>query len=106
MSFAQDLSEVNDFVGTESTNMNPIYEQLLRNILQYGNGPLLIRLLDDDSDLSYYNSNDLSALSQLNVDLGAQYFIGVDLKDDDVSTATEEAGLLVAGLPGNQLKAF
>jgi hypothetical protein len=104
MSVAQDLSEVTAFVGTESSNMNPIYEQLLKNVTQYGNGPLLIRLLADDSTLSNYSTSDLSALSQLNTDIGAEYFIGVDFKDDDVSTATQEASLLAAGLPGKILQ--
>jgi hypothetical protein len=106
LSIAQDLSETTTIVGTSSSNMNTIYEQLLKNILQYGNGPLLIRLLADGNYLSSTNANDLSALSQLNTDLGAQYIVGVDFVDDDLSTATEEASLLAAGLPGAALQGF
>ena len=53
MSIAQDLSEVTAFVGTESSNMNPIYEQLLKNMNQYANGPILIRELADESTVQH-----------------------------------------------------
>jgi len=93
-------------VGTSSTNMNPIYEQLLKNLLQHGNGPLLIRDLADGGNSDIYDPGNLSALSQLTQDLNAQFFIGVDLADDDVATATGEAQQLVAALPGSQLQAI
>jgi hypothetical protein len=93
-------------VGTSSTNMNPIYEQLLKNLVQYANGPLLIRELSDGGNSDVYDPSNLSALSQLNQDLGAQFFVGVDFVDDDVTTATGEAQQLVAGLPGSQLQAI
>ena len=104
LGIGHDLKDTAAIVGTSSANMNPIYEQLLKNILQYGNGPFLIRELADDNVLSYYSAADLSALSQLSSDVGAQFFVGVDFVDDDVSTASAEASLLAAGLPGNELQ--
>jgi hypothetical protein len=54
MGIAQDIAETSDLVGratcndgTCTYNMNPIYEQLIGNLVQYGNGPMLIRLLGD-----------------------------------------------------------
>ncbi len=106
LGIAHDLGQVPAVVGTSSSNMNPIYEQLWKNILQYGNGPLLIRLLADDNSSTFFGSSPLSALFQLNTDIGAQFFIGVDLKDDNLSTAANEASLLAAALPGNKLQAL
>ena len=106
LSIGQQMGDTLTMVGTSSTNMNPIYEQLLKNLIQYANGPLLIRELSDGGNSDVYDAGNLSALSQLNQDLGAQFFIGVDFVDDDVTTATGEAQQLVAGLPGAQLQAI
>ncbi len=106
LSIGQTMGDTLTMVGTSSTNMNPIYEQLLRNLIQYANGPLLIRELSDGGNSDVYDAGNLSALSKLNQDLGAQFFVGVDFVDDDVTTATGEAQQLVAGLPGSQLQAI
>lgn len=97
MGFAQDIAETTDLVGratcndgTCTYNMNPIYEQLIGNLVQYGNGPMLIRLLGDVGD-SYYDQAHLAPLSQLHHDLGVRFFAGVDFKDNDSSIAAEEA---------------
>jgi hypothetical protein len=86
--------------------VNPIYEQLLKNLIQYANGPLLIRELADGGNSDFYDANRLAALSQVSQDLGVQFFVGVNFVDDDVATATGEAQQLVAGLPGSQLQAI
>lgn len=106
LSIGQTMGDTLAMVGTSSTNVNPIYEQLLRNLAQYGNAPLLIRELADGGNSDVYSAGNLSALSQVSRDLGAQFFAGVDFVDDDVATATGEAEQLVAGLPGNQLQAI
>jgi hypothetical protein len=106
LSIGQQMGDTLTMVGTSSTNMNPIYEQLLKNLTQYANGPLLIREKSDGGSSDVYDANRLSALSQLNTDLGAQFFVGVDFVDDDVTTATGEAQQLVAALPGSQLQAI
>jgi hypothetical protein len=106
LSIGQTLADTPVMVGTSSTDMNPIYEQLLKNLTQYANGPLPIRELSDGAPSDFYDANRLAALSQLSQDLGAQFFVGVDFEDDDVTTATGEAQQLVAGLPGSQLQAI
>jgi hypothetical protein len=106
LSIGQTMGDTLTMVGTSSTNMNPIYEQLLKNLIQYANGPLLIRELSDGGNSDVYDAGNLAALSKLSQDLGAQFFVGVDFVDDDVTTATGEAQQLVAGLPGSQLQAI
>jgi len=105
MSLAQDLSNTTNVVGGSSTNMNPIYEQLIRNLTHYGNGPMLMRLLgDDNSGAAYYDAMTLSTLYKLHQDLGVDYFVGVDFSGDDVSIASTESSELAAGLPGGALQ--
>jgi hypothetical protein len=114
MGIAQDIAETSDLVGTATCNdgtctynMNPIYKQLIGNLVQCGNGPMLIRLLGDigdSSDLDHYDRPHLAPLSQLHQDLGVRFFAGVDFKDNDTQTAHDEAAALVAALPGDALQ--
>jgi hypothetical protein len=107
LSIGLQMGDTTSMVGTSSANMNPIFEQLLKNLQQYANGPLLIRdLADGDSNPDFYSANNLSALSQLTQDLNAQFFIGIDFVDDDLATATSQAQELAAALPGGQLLAI
>jgi glycosyl hydrolase family 79 len=106
LGIGQTLGDTLFIVGTSSTNMNSIYEQLLKNLTQYGNAPLLIRELADGGNSDVYDASRLSALSQLNQDLGAQFFVGVDFADNDVTTASGEVSQVVAALPGSQLQAI
>jgi hypothetical protein len=106
LSIGHQMGDTLTMIGTSSTNVNPIYEQLLKNLIQYANGPLLIRELADGGNSDFYDANRLAALSQVSQDLGVQFFVGVNFVDDDVATATGEAQQLVAGLPGSQLQAI
>jgi hypothetical protein len=100
------MEDTQTMVGTSSSNMNPIYEQLLKNLNEYANGPLLIREYADGASADVYGADYLSALSQLNKDTGAQFFVGVDFVDDVVATATGEAAELASGLPTGALQAI
>jgi hypothetical protein len=107
MSIAQDLSETKDVVGKSTSNMNPIYEQLIHNLVMYQNEPMLIRMLSDaDNSDNRYSSEFLGPLYQLHRHFGVQFFVGVDFKDFDTnpSIAPQEAAILVKCLPGDALK--
>jgi len=98
------MGDTLSLIGTSSTNMNPIYEQLLKNLTQYANAPLLIREEAEGSsgadNPNVYNAQRLAALAQLSKDAGAHFMVGVDFVDDVVSTATAETQELVTGLGG------
>jgi hypothetical protein len=106
LDIGQEMADTLTMVGTSSSNMNPIYEQLLKNLILYANAPMLIREYADGANSDVYGQNYLAALSQLNKDLGVQFFVGVDFVDDVVSTATGEAADLAAGLPAGALQAI
>jgi hypothetical protein len=101
------MGDVFSMIGTSASNMNPIYEKLLKNLTRYANAPILIRELTEGSDpTDLFAAPRLAALSQLNADVGAQYMVGVDFLDDDVTTAVTETQQLVAGLPHKAFKAI
>jgi hypothetical protein len=106
LSIGMQMGDTTSMVGTSAGNVNPIFEQLLKNLTQYANAPLLIRDLADAENVNDFNSGNLGALSQVGQDLGSQFFIGVDFADDDVATATAEAQQLATGLPGGELQAI
>ncbi len=107
LSIGMQLGDTNSMVGTSSSNVNPIFEQLLMNLTQYANAPLLIRDSNvTPQDANDYSQGDLGAISQAGQDLGAQFMIGVVLGNNDLPTATSEAQQLAAALPGGQLQAI
>jgi hypothetical protein len=105
LGIGHNMGDTLSLIGTSPTNMNPIYEQLIKNLTQYANAPILIREASEDSsgaaNPDIYDAPRLAALAQLNTDVGAHFMIGVDFVDDVVSTATSEAQELVAALPGS-----
>jgi len=106
LSIGMQMGDTTSMVGTSSSNVNPIFEQLLKNLAQYANAPLLIRDLADEENVNDYTQGNLGAIAQVGEDLGAQFFIGVDFGDDNVTTATGEAAQLAAALPGSKLQAI
>ncbi len=104
LSIGMQIGDTTSMVGTSSSNVNPIFEQLLKNLTQYANAPLLIRDSNDvEQDVNDYGQ-DLGAISKVAQDLGAQFFIGVDFEDDDLTTATGEAQQLAAAFSGSELQ--
>src|SRR5882757_9739231 len=87
------LSETQYMIDTSNTRMNPIFEQLVRNLTHYGNSPLQIRLLNV-SAVSAQTPANLTAISQLNTDTGARFFVGVDLSDGDSTIAASQASTI------------
>jgi hypothetical protein len=80
LSIGMQMGDTISMVGTSSFNVNPIFEQLLRNLKQYANAPLLIRDLADAENVNDYTQGTLGAISQVGKDLGAQFFIGGGLR--------------------------
>jgi len=107
LSIGMQIGDTTSMVGTSSSNVNPIFEQLLMNLTQYANAPLLIRDSNDTAgDANDYNQGDLGAIAQVGQDLGAQFLVGVVLGTNDLPTATSEAQQLAAALPGGELQAI
>jgi hypothetical protein len=107
LSIGMQIGDTTSMVGTSSSNVNPILEQLLKNLTQYANAPLLIRDSNDTSeDANDYSQGDLGAIAQVGQDLGAQFMVGVVLGNGDLPTATSEAQQLAAALPGGELQAI
>ena len=107
LSIGMQIGDTTSMVGTSSSNVNPIFEQLLKNLMQYGNAPPLIRDSNDvPGDENDYSQGDLGAIARVGQDLGAQFLIGVVFGNNDLATATSEAQQVAAALPGGELQAI
>src|SRR5579859_5398866 len=107
MGFSHEWSTGQQLMGSPSTGSNPIYRQLVQNLLAYGGGPLSIRIGGNSTDLTGEAAPDsVDAFAQLYTDIGAQFILGVNLGADDVGLATRQARTYVAGMPPGSLQAI
>ena len=100
--FSLILSETQFMVGTSVSNMNPMFEQLIRNITQYQTMPMQLRELSDKVYTSQTSAS-LPALAQLSANTGVKYFIGVDLVDGDPSIAASQASTVLSSIPASNV---
>jgi len=84
-------------MGAPATGTNPIYRKLLKNLTAYGSGPILIKITGDTDTVP--SAYDVSALAQLNKDIGAQFYVGLNLKSDSTDLAVQQADAFTSGMP-------
>jgi hypothetical protein len=65
LSIGMQVGDTTSMVGTSASNVNPIFEQLLKNLTQYANAPLLIRDLADEQNVGDYTQGNLGAIAQV-----------------------------------------
>jgi hypothetical protein len=92
--------------GEPATGTNPVMRQIIRNITQYGASPVTYKVTAYDTNPSngyVPTAADISALSQLYTDVGATFFIGVNLAADNVPLAVSQAQAFASGMPAGSL---
>ncbi len=65
LSIGMQMGETTSMVRTSSSNVNPIFEQLLKNLTQYADGSLLVRDLADEQSVNDYGQGNLGAIAQV-----------------------------------------
>jgi hypothetical protein len=86
---------------------NPIYRQLVKNLLAYGAGPLIVRIGGNSTDTTGEPATGVVApFEQLHQDIGAEFYLGVNLGSDNVQLATDQAQAYVTGMAGGGLEAI
>jgi Glycosyl hydrolase family 79 C-terminal beta domain len=86
---------------------NPIYRQLVKNLMAYGGGPLIVRIGGNSTDQTGEPTSGIVApMAQLYEDIGAKFTLGVNLGSDNVSLAADQARYYVANMPANSLLAI
>lgn len=109
MGLSHEWSTAQQLMGSPSTatGLNPIYRQLVQNLLAYGAGPIIIRIGGNSTDLTSEGRPDtVDAFAQLYTDIGAQFILGVNLGANDVGLATRQARTYIAGMPPGSLQAI
>jgi hypothetical protein len=94
-------------MGSPSTGTNPIYRQLVKNLMAYGAGPLIVRIGGNSTDQAGAPAEGVVApFAQLFQDIGAKFYLGVNLGSDNVALATSQAEAFVSGMPPGSLIAI
>jgi hypothetical protein len=107
MGFSHEWSGGQQLMGSPVTGTNPIYRRLVRNLLDYGGGPIVVRIGGNSTDSTAEpQAGVVSPFAQLYADLGAQFILGVNLGSDDLGLATDQARAYVQGMPGGSLQAI
>ena len=108
MGLSHEWMELSTIMG-EPGNTNPIYRQLLKNLLAYGSGPILIRIGGSSTDsLGTPTATTVAPMSQLATDMNgsAKFTLGVNLGQDNVELAAAQAQDFVNNMPAGSLQAI
>jgi hypothetical protein len=110
LGFSSDWGEAQAMMGTPSTGTNPIYRRLLKNLFQYGGGPVVVRIGGNSTDSVESNSQpdpgEIRAFSQLYRDTGAQFYLSVNLGAGNLGLAIRQAQFFVDNMLSGSLKAI
>ena len=103
LGFSHEWSQA-QVMGVPQTGVNSIYRQLLRNLMGYGNGTILIRIGGDSTDLTGEpGPGVVDAFKAVYEDTGARFILGVNLGSGDLQLATDQTKAYVAGMPPGSL---
>ena len=106
LGFSHELSELLPLMGPPG-NTNPIYRQLVKNLMSYGGGPLIVRIGGNSTDKTGEpTAGIVGPMEQLYQDIGAKFTLGVNLGADNVQLATDQAQAYVSGMPAGSLLAI
>src|SRR5579859_850139 len=92
-------------MGAPSNGTNPIYRQLIQNLLAYGAGPFEVRIGGNSTDSTAEppGPSVVSPFAQLNSDLGVTFILSVNLGSGNVKLAADQARAYVQGMPPGSL---
>ncbi len=86
---------------------NPIYRQLVKNLMAYGAGPLIVRIGGNSTDTTGEPvAGVVAPFEQLHQDIGAQFYLGVNLGSNNVQLAADQAQAYVNGMATGGLQAI
>jgi hypothetical protein len=110
LGISHDWGEAEKMIGDPATGTNPIYRQLINNLLAFGADPPIFRVGADADDLAYLPDPPTTAqtapLVQLYKDIGAKFYIGVNLRNSEVKIATDQVKFFMQHLPADSLLAI
>ncbi len=106
MGYSHEWNSQDRLLG-QPTQPNPYYRQLIKNLLAYGAGPLIIRFGGNTTDKSGEpTSTTVAPMSQLAKDLNVKFTLGVNLASNNLQLAADQAQNYVANMPAGSLEAI
>ncbi len=134
LGFSHEWGQGQLLMGDPAIGTNPIYRQLLENLMAYGGGPISIRVGGNTTDTTALpDANTVRPFAQLFEDLssptcdgagpwrndfwrdnaqrharkdGVFFYLGVNLGSDVVALATSQAQVLVQNMPKGSIRAI
>ena len=110
LGFSHDWGDAEKMMGDPATGSNPLYRKLVQNLLAFGADPPIIRVGADADDLAYLpdppTQSQIAPLMQLSKDIGAKFYIGLNLASNKAAIAADQARFFVQHLPADSLLAF
>lgn len=97
------LADVTAVIGSSSTNLNPIFLNLLSQLTQYGNAPMSIRI--GNTNLNY-TSQRKGALIGLAKATNVRYILGVNMLKTNATYYTDTIAPLLSSIPPSSLHAI
>lgn len=104
MSF--DWNTAESWFGSTVTGTDPIFQQLLGNLMAYSPSPFQIRISGDSSYTGTINSTTVVPFAQLAQNMNVHYILGLNLDLDSVSLTQSQATAYAAAVPNNSIDAF
>lgn len=119
--FSLEYGDVLNFTGKTSTNVNPVFVQLLKNIGKFNSGAPSVRVGGNSTDKSWWNPNglpkppgviynitdtDLSSLETSLSQTGSKLILGLNLAQNKPSMAVDFAQATLSRLTSSRLLSF
>jgi Chitobiase/beta-hexosaminidase C-terminal domain/Fn3 associated/Glycosyl hydrolase family 79 C-terminal beta domain len=105
LGLSEDYRQPTGIMGQASTGVNQGLRNLVGNLTQYLTAPLLFRIVGDNTTAAQLQP-DIEPLVEFAQAVNVNYTLGVDLMNDNVATAEEEATQWVNGIPNNLIQAI
>jgi hypothetical protein len=103
MGFSHEWSVAQQMIGSP----NPIYRQLVYNLLAFGGGPFVLRIGGNSTDETTEPvAGVVDPFAQLATDMGVKFILGVNLGSGDRTLATDQARTYIQGMPAGSLQAI
>jgi hypothetical protein len=110
LGFSYEWGETREMMGVPSTGINAAFRQLLRNLFEYGGGPPVIRIGGSSTDSLGSNgepdAEQVGAFALLAEDLGAQFYLSVNLGTGSPELAGRQARFFIEKMPKGSLRAI
>jgi hypothetical protein len=107
MGLSHEWGSAQTIMGDSETGVNTIYRQLLKNLMEYGSGPIILRIGGGSTDTSGEpTSTVVRPFAEMANDLDVRFYLGVNLGANDIHLAIDQAKAYVDEMPPGSLEAI